>query len=74
MSKTKLVDLELKLNERLTSEKAYAVEDGTEITTGTGAKRMKIYWLPKSQVEIHREGSKTIFTIPEWLAIDKGLV
>jgi hypothetical protein len=31
----------------------------------------KDYWLPKSMTENNNDES---FTIPEWLAIDKGLV
>ena len=33
-------------------------------------------WVPKSQVEVHEEAgtSLVMLDIPEWLAIDKGLV
>ena len=33
-------------------------------------------WLPLSQIEVHETGIGGIFTVtlPEWLAIDKGLV
>jgi hypothetical protein len=31
----------------------------------------KDYWLPKSLAENNRDGT---FTIPEWLAIEKGIV
>ena len=31
-------------------------------------------WLPKSQIEIHKEGNKTEITLPEWLAKDRGLI
>jgi hypothetical protein len=41
------------------TEKAYLVSDGDNNI-----------WLPKSQVEYDGEE----FSIPEWLAIDKGLV
>lgn len=37
---------------------------------------LKAVWLPKSQIEIERKAGSRIVTItlPEWLAIDKGLV
>lgn len=33
-------------------------------------------WLPKSQIEIERKGSgpTAVITLPEWLAMDKGLI
>lgn len=33
-------------------------------------------WVPKSQVEVHEEDgtSMVMLDIPEWLAVDKGLV
>lgn len=32
-------------------------------------------WLPKSQCElVHERGNAVIVTMPEWLAIDKGLI
>lgn len=54
----KLVDLELQL--KMETDKAYLVNDGD-----------KDVWLPKSQVE-HSENK--VFTMPEWLAIEKELV
>jgi hypothetical protein len=38
-----------------------------------------VVWLPKSQCEVDRStasglGNVCTFTVPEWLAIDKGLV
>lgn len=36
--------------------------------------RTKAVWLPKSAVEIERRNDATILTLPERLAIDKGLV
>lgn len=29
------------------------------------------HWLPKSQIEDHHDGT---FSMPEWLAIEKGLI
>ncbi len=31
-------------------------------------------WLPKSQVEHYNDGNSDIFTMPEWLAIEKDLI
>ena len=31
-------------------------------------------WLPKSQIEIERLNGGVIVTMPEWLALDKGLI
>jgi hypothetical protein len=31
-------------------------------------------WIPKSQGEIDKSGKVCVLTIPEWLAIEKGLV
>jgi len=36
--------------------------------------RAKAVWLPKSMVEIDRDNGKTIATMPEQLALDKGLI
>lgn len=40
----------------------------------TGDKKDAI-WLPKSHIEIENDGYKTFITVtlPEWLAIEKGL-
>lgn len=50
------------------TQSAVLVHDGDE---------SKKVWLPKSQIEIERDSSKprvATITLPEWLAIDKGLV
>lgn len=61
--KSDLVDIELTL--RINGDAAYAVWNGKR------DKGREVWvWLPKSLVE--RDGS--IFTMPEWLAIEKGLV
>lgn len=49
---------------------AYCVST-EEDTFGHEAERI---FLPKSQVEMHTEDGSTVFTMPEWLAIEKGLV
>ena len=42
------------------TERAYRIFDGT-----------KTEWVPKSQVEKNEDGT---FTMPEWLAKDKGFI
>lgn len=69
--KQKLVDLELKV--RAETNLAWGVEDGTEEGPPED-RRLTVFWLPKSQVEKAEEGGKVIFTMPEWLAVDKGLI
>lgn len=46
---------------RRETEKAYLVFDGSREA-----------WVPKSQVEW--DEGKGVFTMPEWLAIDKGFI
>ena len=47
------------------TDRAYLVFDG-----------LNEVWLPKSQVQDHRQikGSDYEFVIPEWLAIEKGII
>lgn len=54
----KLVDLNLEV--RGETEKALRLSDG-----------VRSEWCPKSQVEDNRDGT---FTMPRWLAEDKGFV
>ena len=56
---TKLVDIECTVQHE--TDSAYLVSDGEH----------KV-WVPKSQVELDEDTG--ILTLPEWLAIDKGLV
>lgn len=64
----KLVDIEdLRLKHTTypesSSKGAYLIDTGDEEI-----------WLPKSQVEIERQGDGLVtVTLPEWLAIEKGL-
>ena len=73
--KSNLVDIECKVVSE--TEKAIAVVDGTEEEVplggplGKSVKRLKRFWLPKSQVEVNGDGT---VTMPEPLAIEKGLV
>lgn len=54
-----------------------AVEARTEnaVLFHTGDK-VSAAWLPLSQIEIEETGFKGIFTVtlPEWLALEKGLI
>jgi hypothetical protein len=45
------------------TDKAYLISDGGNPV-----------WVPKSQVEHYAQGGTEIFTMPEWLAKDKGLI
>ena len=58
MSDPKLIDIAVALKHE--TPKAYLVE------TGEGE-----MWLPKSQAERNSDGT---FTLPEWLAKEKGLI
>jgi len=46
----------------------FCIESGSK-PDGEGWK----VWLPKSQIENHDDEAKT-FDIPEWLALEKGLI
>lgn len=58
MSNLKLFDLEAEIQGE--TPKAWRLYDG-KITA----------WVPKSQAQDNKDGT---FTMPEWLAIDKGFV
>ena len=58
MPKSELIDIAAEI--RGETEKAFRLHDGT-----------KTEWVPKSQVEDNGNGT---FTMPEWLAKDKGFI
>ena len=59
-----LVDVEIVL--RVETADAYGVEDPNS---------EELIWLPKSQCEVqHRFDKDTTATMPEWLAMKKGLI
>jgi hypothetical protein len=58
MPKRELIDITAQV--RGETERAYRIFDGT-----------KTEWVPKSQVEKNEDGT---FTMPEWLAKDKGFI
>jgi len=64
--KNELTDVACQLHHE--TDKAFLVSDDGD--------REKAVWLPKSQVEQGDAKGKGvfIFTMPEWLAADKGLV
>jgi hypothetical protein len=62
MSKSDLIDLPCML--KYQTERAYLLDFGEE----------ESMWLPKSQVEYHKEGNNEIVTMPEWLAKERGLI
>ena len=61
MPNSELFDIAAEL--RHETDKAYYIFDGT-----------RSVWVPKSQVEKYEEGNKVTFTMPLWLAKEKGLV
>ena len=74
MSKTDQEKIELELEIRLTQGKAQAFFDGELDENG----REVWVWLPLSQIEIENNGNAkgklVTVLMPEWLAIDKGIV
>ncbi len=58
MNDSKLTEIAAEI--RGETEKAFRLFDGT-----------KTEWVPKSQVEDNKDGT---FTMPEWLAKDKGFI
>ena len=67
MSKSDLVDLTLTLKLHAETDRAIRVSDDGEDRNAV--------WLPKSQIEVGELKSGYVeVTLPEWLAIDKGLV
>jgi hypothetical protein len=63
--KSDLIDLTMHLH--VMTERAVRVSD-----TGEDAKAV---WLPLSQVEVARQAKGTVVvTLPEWLALQKGLI
>jgi hypothetical protein len=58
MGKRELVDIAAKLE--VETDAAYRIFDGS-----------RAEWVPKSQVERNDDGT---FTMPEWLALEKGFI
>jgi len=71
MPKSKLIDIAAEL--RHETNAAYLIYDGrSEIKKGETEPSELRVWVPKSQVEYNEE-DKT-FTMPEWLALEKGFI
>ena len=65
-----LIDITAEL--RHETDKAYLIYDGrSEIKKGDTLSTELRTWIPKSKVEY--DGDKT-FTMPEWLALEKGFI
>ena len=63
--KSNVIDMDLHIHAR--TEKAIKVSDDGD--------RDNAVWLPLSEIEIHRTvGTIIEITLPEWLALDKGLI
>lgn len=72
MSRDRPIDIACKLVQE--REKAIAIADGTMEQRADG-ERLKWFWLPRSQITIERdEGDDIVVTMPEWLALEKGLI
>lgn len=65
---SKLIDIAAEL--RHETDNAYLLYDGREEKTKEGMKELRV-WVPKSQVENNEDGT---FTMPEWLALEKGFI
>lgn len=67
---SKLIDIALII--RHETDGAYLVADGSsEVKKGDTSPSERRIWVPKSQVEDNGDGT---FTMPEWLALDKGFI
>lgn len=62
--KSDLVDLPVQIHAR--TERAILVSDDGE--------RERAVWLPLAHVEIVAEGRHHVVTLPEWLALERGLI
>lgn len=68
--RSNLVDISAIL--RHETDKAYLLYDGrSEVKKGDTAPSELRVWVAKSQVENNGDGT---FTMPEWLALDKGFI
>lgn len=67
---SKLIDISAII--RHETDSAYLLWDGREEEEVGGKNRKELrVWVPKSQVENNEDGT---FTMPEWLALDKGFI
>lgn len=60
-----ILDMEMRLHHE-TAQAVLVSDDGEE---------KNAVWLPLSQIELERlKNARVIVTLPEWLALDKGLI
>lgn len=64
MSKSNLIDILMHVHVE-TSQAVLASDDG---------EKKNAVWLPLSQIEFEKKGSHVNITMPEWLALEKGLI
>lgn len=64
MPKSELVDILCHVH--VETDKAVLVSDDGD--------KENAVWLPRSQIEFEKRGSHVNITMPEWLALDKGLI
>lgn len=64
----KLIDIAAEL--RHETDKAYLIYDGRDENI-KGEKKELRTWIPKSKCEMNDDGT---FTMPEWLALEKGFI
>ena len=63
--KSDVIDIEVKVHAR--------TDRGIRVSA-TG-QQIDAEWLPLSQIEVEmKEGGMAVVTLPEWLALDKGLI
>jgi len=73
--KSELVDVMLEDRGQHENGKAHAFFQGDYLEDRHGNEREQWIWLPLSQIEIqHENNSVCTVTMPEWLALDKGLI
>lgn len=66
----KLIDVAAQLKGE--TDKAFCLYDGrSEVKKGNTTPSELRVWVPKSQVEDNGDGT---YTMPEWLALDKGFI
>jgi hypothetical protein len=72
--KSGLVDIECGIRHNQAGRDSIAIATGETFTNKYGREAEKWFWLPRSQIEIYQGRSGTIVTLPEWLALEKGLI
>jgi mRNA degradation ribonuclease J1/J2 len=69
---SELVDVSVAI--RAETDAAVLVYSGDYKTDTEGKKIERRIWLPKSQIVIDESHKEITVTLPEWLAIEKGLI